>query len=365
MDTISLFSGCGGMDFGAERAGASIALASDVMAVAAQTYEQSFPGVTFLPGDIRSINDDGYVYPNADLVIGGYPCQSFSLGGPRSPAGDERTYLYQEYARVVDRVNPRFFVAENVKGLRSIAKGKWFNDQVELFSGLGEEGYNLSWALLNAADYGVPQLRKRVFVVGVRKDLGNYYWFPPPTHAKADTAERLGMKPFTSHGDCIADLPLWPEGEFYERPHDPDGHWAWYYMSRNRKARWDAPSYTVLANWRHTTLHPASETMALTWSNLADGFKQRWDFSGEYEHVEGHPERPTLDQPRRLSWRECARIQTFPSDFEPAGNVEQKFEQIGNAVPPMLAEAVLAPLLSQTNLRPSAPAWGEVGPIPD
>ena len=93
--------------------------------------------------------------------------------------------------------------------------------------------------------------------------------------------------------------------------------------------------------------------MNLTWSNLQDGWKQRWDFSGEYEHTEGHPERPVLEEPRRLSWREAALIQTFPHDFEPEGNLMKKFEQIGNAVPPRLARIVLEPLVTGTGLQSS------------
>jgi DNA (cytosine-5)-methyltransferase 1 len=121
-------------------------------------------------------------------------------------------------------------------------------------------------------------------------------------------------------------------------------------MSRNRKAAWDKPAFTVVANWRHITLHPASPIMKLTWSNLADGWKQRWDFHDEYEHTESDPSRPTLDEPRRLSWRECARIQTFPKRFTPAGSTESKFNQIGNAVPPQLAKCMLQEIVSGAGL---------------
>jgi DNA (cytosine-5)-methyltransferase 1 len=94
--------------------------------------------------------------------------------------------------------------------------------------------------------------------------------------------------------------------------------------------------------------------MRLVWSNLADGWKQKWEFTGEYEHTKEHRDRPVLPQPRRLSWRECALIQTFPTTFEPAGNLAKKIEQIGNAVPPLLMEAIMRPLISGQGLR-SAP----------
>jgi DNA (cytosine-5)-methyltransferase 1 len=345
------------MDLGAERAGVRVRFANDSMTLAAKSHAVYFPDTKFVHAPVEDVTE----FPSADLVVGGYPCQSFSMGGVRDPERDKRTQLYRDFARCLDAVSPSFFVAENVSGLRALKNGRFLEDQIELFSEAGQEGgYNLAVKVLHATEYGVPQRRKRLFIVGVRKDLGSHYWFPAPTHAKPPIAERKGLKPLESHGDAIANLPLWPDGEFYERPHDPEGHFSWYYMSRNRKAPWRGPSFTIVANWRHTTLHPASPIMTLTWSNLADGWKQRWDFQDEYEHAEGHPERPVLDVARRLSWRECAAIQTFPSDFEPAGDTEKKIEQIGNAVPPVLAEAVIRPLVERSGLRdvPSPDAAG-------
>lgn len=348
MRVASLFSGCGGMDLGAEMAGCQIVFANDSMPQAAATHQRYFPGTGFVDGPIADISD----FPEVDLLTGGYPCQSFSMGGKRNPEDDDRTQLYRHFARYLDQASPKFFIAENVSGLQALRKGRFLDDQLELFSKAGSEGgYRLALRILRAEEYGIPQRRKRLFIVGVRQDLGQHYHFPPPTHARADKAAKLGLEPWASHGECIRHLPLWPSGEFYERPHDPDGHFAWYYMSRNRKAPWDGPAFTVVANWRHVTLHPASETMSLTWSNLADGWKQRWDFSGEFEHLGADPKRPALEEPRRLSWRECAAIQTFPVDFEPAGDTERKFEQIGNAVPPRLAEQVIRPLVSGDGLH--------------
>jgi DNA (cytosine-5)-methyltransferase 1 len=319
----------------------------DFLAEARESYMRLLPPVKYVVDDIRAVSD----FPAAEIVMGGYPCQSFSLGGNRNPGIDGRTELYMEFARVVDTVEPLYFIAENVSGLKSLDSGRWLRDQVQLFERVGTHGYNVSWAVISAERYGVPQRRRRVFIVGVRRDTSMHYWFPPPTHAPVREAARTGLVPFASHGDAIAGLPLWPTGDFYERPHDPEGHWSWYYMSRNRKAPWDGPSFTVVANFRHVTLHPASPTMNLTWSNLADGWKQRWDFSSEYEHVIGHPERPVLTEPRRLSWRETSLIQTFPSSFEPVGDLARKFELIGNAVPPRLAEVIVRRLVDGSGLK--------------
>ena len=270
------------------------------------------------------------------------------MGGNRDPRNDSRTYLYREFARCLDETEPAYFVAENVSGLKKIQGGSFLDEQFRTFQGIGR-GYRITAQVIDAKEYGIPQTRKRLFLVGVRKDVKKAFVFPPPTHGLA-TKKSRHLKPFTSHGEVIADLPLWPKGEFYERPHDPEGHWSWYYMSRNRKADWAGPSYTVVANWRHVTLHPASPVMKLTWSDLANGWKQRWDFSTEYEHLEADPSRRVLKEARRLSWRECARIQTFPKTFEPVGDVESKFTQIGNAVPPRLGELLARALISGSGL---------------
>lgn len=333
------------MDLGARDAGASIVYANEINADACRTLRSHFPETRIDEGDVTQVTD----FPSADLVLGGYPCQSFSMGGNRNPKDDHRTYLYLQFARCLAAVEPRFFIAENVSGLKSLRGGAFLREQCNVFEKAGSRGYRLTAQVIDARDYGVPQKRKRLFIVGVRRDLERVFLFPEATHGKNPTPHS-GLLPYASHGEAIKDLPLWPQGEFYERPHDPEGHFSWYYMSRNRKAPWDAPSYTIVANWRHVTLHPASPTMSLTWSNLADGWKQRWDFTGKYEHTERDSNRPTLNQARRLSWRENALIQTFPSSFEPFGDVESKFEQIGNAVPPLLARTLVRHLISEAGL---------------
>ena len=330
------------MDFGVEAAGGHVIFSNDVLPDACKSLHKYFPDADIRNEDISGIG----TFPHADVVVGGYPCQSFSMAGNRDPKKDERTNLYKQFLRVISIVRPKYFVAENVSGLKSLNSGNFLKEQVEAYD---KEGYNVSYQLLNAKDYGVPQSRKRLFIVGVRKDLNQMFQFPLPTHGKS-TKKTGPLKPYASHGDAIKALPLWPEGEFYERPHDPEGHFSWYYMSRNRKANWADPAFTVVANWRHITLHPASPVMTLTWSNLADGWKQRWDFSDHYEHLEADSERQKLETPRRLSWRECARIQTFSSKFVPVGDVASKFTQIGNAVPPKLAKAIFGHLFTGAGL---------------
>ncbi len=291
MKTISLFSGCGGFDLGAEKAGAQIVWSNDLTMDACATLRKYFPDSEVVQGSIAEID----VFPSADLVIGGYPCQSFSMGGNRNPTADKKTYLYQHFARCLEMVQPKYFIAENVDGLKNLRKGTFLKQQIDLFEAAGKHGYSVTAELIDAKEFGVPQTRKRMFIVGVRNDLGYRFVFPKKTHGKNDELE-----PFTSHGEAIKHLPILPKGEFYERPHDLKGHWPWYYMSRNRKRKWDEPSYTIVANWRHVTLHPASPVMKMDWSDLADGFKQGWSFSNEYDHIKSDPSRPSRHGCRHL-----------------------------------------------------------------
>lgn len=341
---ISLFSGAGGMDLGAKMAGIDVIYANEIEPIIGKSLQKNFPETEVVIDDIKNITS----FPKADLVFGGYPCQSFSMGGNRNPKKDSRTYLYLEFARVLNLVSPKFFVAENVSGLSKLKGGKFLKEQLRVFQNAGKHGYEITYAVLNAKDYGVPQSRKRVFLIGIRKDIGKAYVFPEPTHGTPSKKYPF-LKPYTSHGDVIKDLPIWPEGEFYERP-DEEGNFSWYFMSRNRKADWDSPSYTIVANWRHVTLHPACPKMKLTWSDLKNGWKQRWDFSDEFEHLAADKNRPILEKPRRLSWKEAARIQTFPDKFQFVGNTEEKILQIGNSVPPMLAKTILEKLFNAKHL---------------
>jgi DNA (cytosine-5)-methyltransferase 1 len=338
---ISLFSGCGGLDLGASLAGVKIVFANDSNKFAMSSHGLLHPGVSSVLGPIEDISD----FPTANLVMGGYPCQSFSMGGRRAPESDDRSQLYQHYVRVLKSVQPEYFLVENVAGLKALENGSHFAQQLRALSRVGI-GYYVTWAQLKSENYGVPQKRRRVFVVGVRRDLRKRYHCPLPTHGLA------GCAPFVSHGDAISGLPLWPEGEFYERSGGEADNFPWYYMSRNRKARWESPAFTVVANWRHISIHPASPLMNMTWSNLSDGFKQRWDFSTSYDHLVAGSDRPILERPRRLSWRECALIQSFPKNFVPDGTVQSKYEQIGNAVPPLLAKVLIRGLVDGSALLP-------------
>lgn len=339
---VSLFSGAGGMDFGAHAEGFQTVLALDKFAASTATFAKHFPETDVKTTGIFEFNESKKnPYPNADIVMGGYPCQSFSMGGLRNPEKDERSNLFLGFAEAVNRIKPKVFIAENVSGLTKLQNGEWFKKQIDVYENQLSVKYHVFSMLLNAADYGVPQQRKRVIIVGVRHDVGNEFIFPEATHCKPSLVKKTGLLPWTSHGEAIRHLPANPVGEYYERPHDPEGNFSWYFVSRNRRHRWDEPAFTVVANFRHVTLHPASPKMELEWSDLTNGWKQKWRFTDIYDHLEFAPEFPKLNPPRRLSWRECAAIQTFPSYFEPEGDLAEKFEQIGNAVPPLLMQQIM------------------------
>lgn len=305
---VSLFSGCGGFDLGAKRAGVRILWANDINPHAAATYRKYFPDVPFVCEDIRKVNKKRL--PEADILIGCYPCQGFSSGAwrrwrkrPRRSGSDDRdNLLYLEFIAAIPFVKPKLIYIENVKGLGQTFGGWFLKAQVDALS---KTGYRVYVKCLNAADFGVAQSRKRIFIVGVRKDLPGHFEFPRETHGPDRD------KPYRGQADEILGMPLWPAGEFEDAPFH--GH----YLTRNRKRPWPEPSYTIVAHSRHVTLHPAGEPMR----NVG---KDKWELQGEIN--------------RRLSWRECALLQSFPSYLEPEGPMTAKYAQIGNAVPPPLAE---------------------------
>jgi DNA (cytosine-5)-methyltransferase 1 len=344
MRTISLFSGCGGSDLGAKRAGLDIVFANDNSSACAETYIANrailaAEDAEFYYGDVREIRD----FPSCEVALGCYPCQSFTMGGPRKPKNDPRTDLYLEFARCLDATQPRFFVAENVPGLAWLEGARYLRDQVAAFRQAGR-GYKLSVELVNAKDYGVPAERRRLIIVGVRNDQGAYYWFPTPTHGP-DSSDKT---PHTSHGDAIESLPIDPAGEYFSRDNPAD---KWWYMSRNRKRAWEEPSHAIVANWRHAPLHPASPRVRNVSRDPLNRSMQKWEFEDAYDHLDGHPDRPRLPSPRRLSWREAAILQTFPPEFAPSGVPSAKFRQIGNAVPPLLMQRIVEPIVDGSGLH--------------
>lgn len=341
INILSLFSGCGGLDLGFELAGLAAVIGeeaamqafvnreeyerqreksifhtiytNDLFKEANETYALNFPKSHFQHGiDIRKVRN----FPKSDIIIGGFPCPGFSEAGPRL-LDDERNFLYIHFIRAITQARPAIFVAENVKGMLTLGKGEVIRQISEDFAAAG---YRVQYKLLNARDYGVPQLRERVFIVGVRDDLAFNYNYPAPTHGD-------GLLPYVTLRDSIGDLEEAP-GPYFT------GTYSSIYMSRNRKKRWDEQSFTIQASGRQAPLHPGGLPMEKVG-------KDTWQFA-------------TGDNPRRLSVKEIARIQTFPDwyVFSDGGNesvqennrLDKQYKQIGNAVPVLLAKAVAAPI---------------------
>jgi len=322
MKIASLFSGCGGLDLGFENAGFKMAYANDIDKAVWETFEKNHK----MEIDKRSIVDvKSDEIPKVDGIIGGPPCQSWSLAGAMRGINDSRGKLFYEYTRILEDKKPLFFVAENVPGIISSAHISEFEKILAEFSSVG---YNISYKLLDARDYGVPQERKRVVVVGYRKDLGKSFEFPKPTHAPEANAS---LKPWVTLKEAIGDLPkAYPakeknkanqELEFLNQEY-MNGGYSTIYMSRNRRKGWEDQSFTIQAGGRHAPLHPDSAKMRKLEAD-------KWEFEGKNPHH------------RRLSVRECARIQTFPDNFAfYYDSIADGYKMIGNAVPVKLAEAI-------------------------
>lgn len=305
---VSLFCGAGGLDIGFERAGFKTIWANDFDTDACKTHER-WSKAAVVKGDIGKINNDEI--PKADIILGGFPCQGFSLSGPRK-LDDSRNVLYKHYVRIVKDKQPLMFVGENVKGLLTMGGGQIVDAIIEAFS---EQGYDVYYKLLNAKNYNVPQDRERVIICGFRKDLNiKSFEYPEP-------------RPYTvTLREALKNLPEPKEDEICNAPYSSR------YMSRNRKRGWDDVSYTIPAMAKQVTLWPGSPDMIHI-------DKDHWEFGKGLT--------------RRLSYPEAAAIQTFPANMEFYGNITSIYKQIGNAVPCNLAEIVgthLYGLLSNINL---------------
>ena len=300
---ISLFTGCGGSDKGLIDAGYSVVMANDIMRYAKEVYEANLPETDFQLGDVAGITK----FPEADILAGCYPCQGYSQGGAREASRPINT-LYLEFGRVLRVVRPKAFIVENVPGMARSNNKHLLDSQLSNFS---DAGYKIAEPkIVNAIEYGLPQERRRIFIVGIRSDLETEYRFPAPTHGAT-------LLPVVTQADWLADTDgTWPDGEFYDKS------FHWYYLSRDRHRGWDRPSKTVLANARHMPLHPMSPPLRKIGPD-------QWEFEG------------TADDARRLSYKEAAVLQglsgwTFPETV----GLMTKYKVIGNAVPPMIFKQI-------------------------
>jgi len=302
MRIVSLFSGAGGLDLGLKQAGHQIVWANDIFEDAAATYCKNIGAHI----DTRSIEKiPSRDIPDCDVVVGGFPCQGFSVANWERSLKDPRNQLYRELVRVVRAKQPRYFIGENVKGLASMGKGEVLRNILAEFASLG---YRVSHSIVCAADFGVPQLRMRVLILGIRNDQPDASFFPPkPTHAHPEEAALLNLKPWRTVGEALAHLPEPDNGK-----HIPNHQCSKYKLRFN-------------GHLGHRYIEPNKPAPTVT---------ARGDERGGVV-VLHHP-----GNHRRMTARELAAVQSFPDDFVFFGTKTSAYRQIANAVPPLLGKAI-------------------------
>ena len=311
---VSLFSGAGGLDKGFEQAGFDIIWANEYDPSIWETFEYNFPNTHLDKRNIRNV--PSFDIPDCIGIIGGPPCQSWSEAGALRGINDERGKLFYEFIRILRDKKPLFFLAENVEGMLAQRHFDALFNIKKLFK---ESGYNLSFRLINANNYNVPQDRKRVIFVGYRSDLNLTFKFPEMQNYKPvlkdaiwdlqNSAIPAKEKNYTNGNKCKI-----PNHEYMI------GGFSTIFMSRNRVRAWDEPSFTIQAGGRHAPIHPQAPKMNFIEQNKREFVKGQ-------EHLY-----------RRLSLRECARIQTFPDNFIfKYSNLVNGYKMVGNAVPVNMA----------------------------
>ncbi|EOP43181.1 DNA cytosine methyltransferase [Bacillus cereus] len=399
---ISLFSGAGGMDLGFKNKEFNIIWANDFEKDAVITYKNNI-GDHIVLGDITTI--DSSKIPGkkneVDVVIGGFPCQGFSVANTKRSMADKRNYLYLELLRVIKEKKPKFFVAENVKGLLSMEKGKIINMIVSDFKKLG---YEVEYKLLNAADYGIPQQRERVFIVGNRIGINNSDLFPKQTHyniypteedGKVRSTSLIAKQPYITVKETIEllldveitngktnDFVLINDEKIYNhiastkvadtffgRKYDVNQADICDYLKYWRdKSEWTTKKIDNHFGYKHTAGHwfrkdnksgsipkPSDwwelkkllefddtyDKQVTTFVEKKIQFEQSLRITNWYrasDTITATSPEIHINKQRRLSARECALLQTFPNDFIFSGSLNSQYKQIGNAVPVKLAE---------------------------
>ncbi|MGO9781737.1 MAG: DNA cytosine methyltransferase [Streptosporangiaceae bacterium] len=356
---VELFAGAGGMMLGLEEAGFTTLLANEVHAHPCMTLRRNFPGTPVVEGSIRNFSASelfhaaGYdQIPEVDLIAGGPPCQGFSTAGMKDPS-DPRNTLIGDFIRIVKEVRPRGFLLENVTGLVSMRGGRLWHNVAQELDGLG---YKFHHAVLHVADYGVPQMRKRLIVLGAREETPPPH--PDPTHG-ATSSPNLSLfgpnEPYISCGEALADIPALGPGEV-RTSYDIDP--VTDYQRRMRAGTNQLFNHEATMHKASTVAYmalfpPGGTTLDLpVYARTGKQGVQRWPLDGLARTITTAPEdfvHPT--QNRIPTIRELARIQSFPDRFEfmgqrTAGNQQRRLgycsqsQQVGNAVPPLLAEAV-------------------------
>lgn len=335
LNVIDLFCGCGGLSYGFERAGFNILLGIDNDKKALETFEKNHKGAKSICGDITEITYEKHIKriigdQVVDVIIGGPPCQGMSLSGPRK-FDDPRNKLYLSYIRLVDEIRPKAFVIENVPGLVGLFEGKIKDSIISKFT---EMGYSIQYKIMCSADYGVPQNRRRVVFVGLKEGEFEY---PEP------------LKEVVTCSMALSDLPSL-ENEMGEEdvPYKTEAQNDYQRLMRSR-------SKLVKNHVAATHSDKVKHIISLVpdggnYKDLPEEYRKTRNFHVAWTRFASDKPAPTIDTGHRHHFhykynrvptvRECARLQSFPDDFIFLGNKTQQFRQVGNAVPPLMAEHI-------------------------
>lgn len=363
LNALDLFAGAGGFSQGITQAGVNVVAAIEFNSQIAETYKYNHPDTEVIVDDIKNISADSIVKMfndkglSCDLIFGGPPCQGFSMAGNRirskvSFLEDSRNYLFKEYIKMVEKLRPLVFVIENVPGILNYNDGAV---KKEIYDTFKHMGYAIESKVICAADYGVPQIRKRAIFIGNRIGIDPLTLFPSTTH---NTSNYVTVR------DAISDLPVVSAGTGTdETPYNPNANLSEY----QRKL---ISSRGFVHN--HVSSHHKPETIKLlsmikqgqTMKDLPEEYRTKSVHSGAYGRMEYDKPAYTLttrlntpsvgrithpEQNRTITPREAARIQSFPDDYVFIGDITSVGMQIGNAVPPLLAQKIAEQIIKTIN----------------
>ena len=356
-NVMDLFAGVGGLSYGFSKLPEfSIIAANEIEKDIATAYSLNHPGVTMINCDINDLTEERINEvlngKTVDIIVGGPPCQSYSTVGKRQM--DDRANLFLQYKRILQIVQPRAFVFENVVGILSMDKGRLFQRVQEEFNGIG---YNLKYKVLNAVDYGVPQQRERVILVGFKGE--NPFEFPEPTHG-------VGKKPFVTLKDAFGDLPSIKSGEeSTEYTKDADNEFlAFVRNSGDKLLEHKAPK-----NGAHLVKIMETLKDGQSKDDLPEEIRPKSGYGNTYAKLWWEKPSTTITRnfacpsssrcihprdSRAMTIREGARLQSFPDDYVFFGSDGMKRLEIGNAVPPLLSSVIAKQVLKSLKEKEAA-----------
>lgn len=343
LTVVDLFAGVGGLSYGfTHNDNFKVILANEYEKDIAKAYSLNHPDVKMLDCDIRDLTEEilnKEITMQVDIVVGGPPCQSYSTLGKRQ--NDDRAHLFEEYCRILKILKPKMFLFENVTGILSMNNGKLFKEVQECFKDIG---YELKYKVLNAADYGVPEIRERVILVGTK--CKNNFNYPEPTHGN-----QPGLKPYVTVKDALSDMPILESGEECSNYlTNPSNDFQHFVHDCDKLRDNQSPK-----NGEHLIKIMQALPDGGSKDDLPEELRPKSGFGNTYAKMWWERPAPTITRnfacpsssrcvhprdSRALSTREGARLQSFPDSYKFYGSTSMKNLEIGNAVPPLLSIAL-------------------------